>query len=62
MLRDLNLQVRISRKYNRKLANAGEGLVTVLNKDGEKIDKITIPYAPEITGLGFSRYLHSYQC
>lgn len=32
-------------------------MVTVLNPKGQQLAEIHIPYAPEITGLGFSRYL-----
>jgi len=35
--------------------NSSEGIITVLNRDGERIDKIIIPGAPEISGLCFSR-------
>jgi hypothetical protein len=36
-------------------ANSTEGLVSILNKEGEKVEKIVIPNSPEITGLAFSK-------
>jgi len=38
------------------LANEKDGLVSVLNSYGQQVSEIHIPYAPEITGIGFSRY------
>lgn len=29
--------------------------MSVLNSQGQQISEIIVPYAPEITGLGFSR-------
>jgi len=36
-------------------SNANDGIVTVLNPQGQQLTEIHIPYAPEITGLVFSR-------
>jgi hypothetical protein len=56
MLLDSSLQVIDLDICSYFLANTPEGVITVLGSDGEKISNITIPYAPEITGLGFSKY------
>jgi len=36
-------------------SNVNDGIVTVMNPRGQQLNEIHIPYAPEITGLGFSR-------
>ena len=41
---------------NTEKANANDGIVTVLNLQGRQLIEIHIPYAPEISGLVFSRY------
>ena len=39
-----------------EVADANDGIVTILNPQGQQLTEIHIPYAPEITGLVFSRY------
>ena len=57
MLQDLNFLVITMKKIKLKyLANEKDGLVSVLNSYGQQVSEIHIPYAPEITGIGFSRY------
>ena len=56
---DLNSHVMILSQFIHflfYLANSTDGIVTVLNRQGQVLSEINIPYAPEITGLAFSRF------
>ncbi len=42
--------------FDNLLALVNDGVVTILNAQGQQLTEISVPYVPEITGLVFSRY------